>query len=589
MRSALASPSLFLALPDARPQYRQMLRIVSWLVCASAGLALAGCATAPAPARVAPVLEPEAQFLIGRVADLRGDSAGAAASFLDAARADIGNPVIVGSALRSALEAGDFDRALEAAGYAQALSATLPESAITLAVDDMRRRRWASASKRLSGVHGSPLTRAARDALLAWAEAGRGRVDEAVAGLAAEPGAPLAGFMALQRAMILDSAGRAAAALSAYEESVAAGMRSAPSRIWQARLLERMGKMDAARELLAKPAAAGSAPDRAELARMKAGAPAPRLRAETEGAAIGLSALASMLVGQAPADLATPYATWALALDPQLDSARLTFVEILQNDEDMREPSRAAALRILQAISPNSPYAGLADIQRAYLLRDMGRVDEAIAAVRGAAGEDSPLKVRALADLYRGAERYSEAESMFDRLVQAGGEAPDWRLLFARGAMRERTGRWPEAEADLSRALALAPEQPEVMNYLAYAWVDRGEKLDAALDLLHRAVALQPDAGHIVDSLGWAYFRRGDYGQALVHLERAVELEPDNPEVNEHLGDLYWRLGRRREARLQWTRAQTMKPDEKSAARLTTKLASGLPPEPKAPPLARAQ
>jgi Flp pilus assembly protein TadD len=272
-----------------------------------------------------------------------------------------------------------------------------------------------------------------------------------------------------------------------------------------------------------------------------------------------------------------------------LDAARLTFVEILQNDADLREPSRAASLRILDGIAPASAYAGLADVQRAYLLRDMGRLDDAIAAARASGGADDPITVRALADLYRGAQRYAEAEAMFDILVKKGGDAPDWRLIFARGAMRERTGRWTDAEADLQRALTLAPDQPEVMNYLAYAWIDRNERSDQALELLHRAVGIQPNAGHIVDSLGWAYYQRGDYEAALLHLERAIELEPDNYEVNDHLGDLYWRLGRKREARFQWTRALTMKPDEKSTARINEKVATGLPPAPKAQPLARAQ
>jgi Flp pilus assembly protein TadD len=350
-----------------------------------------------------------------------------------------------------------------------------------------------------------------------------------------------------------------------------------------------MGRDQAALELLAKPAAAGSAPDRIERARIAAGASPPRLRSEMEGAAIGLTTLASLLIGQVPADLATPYLTWALALDPTLDAARLTFVELLQNDQDLRGPSRAAVLSILDGISPSSAYAGLAEVQRAFILRDMGRTDEAIAAAQSSGGVDDPVTVRALADLYRGAERYAEAEAMFDLLVKQAGDTPDWRLLFTRGAMRERVSRWSEAEADLKHALALSPDQPEVMNYLAYAWIERGERADEALALLHRAVGLQPNSGHIIDSLGWAYFQRGDYEAALIHLERAIELEPDNYEVNDHLGDLYWRLGRKREARFQWSRALTMKLDEKSAARISAKVSAGLPSPPKAPPLARAQ
>ncbi len=100
-----------------------------------------------------------------------------------------------------------------------------------------------------------------------------------------------------------------------------------------------------------------------------------------------------------------------------------------------------------------------------------------------------------------------------------------------------------------------------MLNYLGYSWVDRGEHLDKAKEMLNKAVELQPDDGFIVDSLGWAYYRLGDYGKAVTFLERAVELEPADPVINDHLGDAYWRAGRQREARFQWQRALTFHPE----------------------------
>jgi Flp pilus assembly protein TadD len=277
-----------------------------------------------------------------------------------------------------------------------------------------------------------------------------------------------------------------------------------------------------------------------------------------------------------------------LALDPSFDAARLAFVEAQQGDETTRESSREASLQALETVAPGSAYAQLALIQRAYILRDMGRSDDAIAMAQAADATGDRSAAGTLADLYRGAQRFGEAEAIYDRLIKADPK-PNWRLLFARGAMRERSGRWAEAEVDLKAALELAPKQPEVMNYLGFAWADRGERLNEALDMLREAVALSPESGHIVDSLGWAHYRRGEYDLALVHLERAVELEPNNYEVNEHLGDLYWRLNRKREAGFQWTRALSFKPDAASIARLEEKVRIGLPDAPKPAPLARAQ
>ena len=148
----------------------------------------------------------------------------------------------------------------------------------------------------------------------------------------------------------------------------------------------------------------------------------------------------------------------------------------------------------------------------------------------------------------------------------------------ARAAARERLGRWPEAEADLQRALVLSPEQPDILNYLGYSWIDRGVRLQEGLAMIQRAVALRPASGAVIDSLGWAYFRLGDYAQALEHIERAVELQPADATLNDHLGDVYWRLGRRIEARFQWRRALSLAPD--APASIEAKMAAGLPDEP---------
>ena len=186
----------------------------------------------------------------------------------------------------------------------------------------------------------------------------------------------------------------------------------------------------------------------------------------------------------------------------------------------------------------------------------------------------------AMGDLLRGKDRFAEAESAYTRAIQRLPkiERSDWRLLYARGITYERTKRWPQAEADLLKALELEPDQPFVLNYLGYSWVDQGLNLDRAKAMLHRAVELRPDDGFIVDSLGWAYYRLGENDKAVTYLERAVELEPGDPVLNDHLGDVYWRVGRQREARFQWQRALTFKPEPDAVAAIQAKLANGLRP-----------
>src|SRR6185295_5118984 len=176
---------------------------------------------------------------------------------------------------------------------------------------------------------------------------------------------------------------------------------------------------------------------------------------------------------------------------------------------------------------------------------------------------------------YRATHHDAEAEAAYGELIASHPE--EWRLWFARGTARVRLSRVADGEADMSHALQLSPDQPDVMNYLAYSWIDRGEHMEAALAMIQRALALRPDSAAIVDSLGWAYYRMRDYPRALEQLEHAVELESGDATRNDHLGDVYWRLGRRTEARFQWQRALSLTGAD--AAALQNKLAHGLPAE----------
>jgi Flp pilus assembly protein TadD len=155
-----------------------------------------------------------------------------------------------------------------------------------------------------------------------------------------------------------------------------------------------------------------------------------------------------------------------------------------------------------------------------------------------------------------------------------------WPLFYARGIALERAKRWPEAEADFQRALSLSPEQPLVLNYLAYSWVELGQNLPEARRMLERAVELRPNDGNIADSLGWALFKLGDIPGAVRWLEKAVELESQSSVINDHLGDAYWAQGRRREALFQWRRALVLGPEGDEGPKIEGKIANGLAGQP---------
>jgi Flp pilus assembly protein TadD len=160
-----------------------------------------------------------------------------------------------------------------------------------------------------------------------------------------------------------------------------------------------------------------------------------------------------------------------------------------------------------------------------------------------------------------------------------GGESPaDWRFYYVRGIANERAKHWPQAEADFLKALDLNPDQPSVLNYLGYSWIDMDMNLDEALGMIEKAVEAQPQDGYVVDSLGWAFYKLGRIDEAVETLERAVMLRPNDAEINDHLGDAYWKAGRRLEAEFQWKVAKSVDEVGNVAERVGPKLIDGLTP-----------
>ena len=151
-----------------------------------------------------------------------------------------------------------------------------------------------------------------------------------------------------------------------------------------------------------------------------------------------------------------------------------------------------------------------------------------------------------------------------------------WVTYYYRGICLERSKQWSKAEADMRKALELQPEQPHVLNYLGYSWIDQGMNLEEGMKMLQRATELRPDDGAITDSVGWAFYRLGQFDKAVEWLERASEQKGDDATIIEHLGDAYWHVGRKREARFQWERALNQKPDKDRLPMIKDKLENGL-------------
>lgn len=296
-----------------------------------------------------------------------------------------------------------------------------------------------------------------------------------------------------------------------------------------------------------------------------------------KGMAEVYSVMASAMQSADNLNEAILYAQAAVWLNPGLTDAQLMVARIL---EDLGQPDAAAAAYAL--IPEGDAFSMAARMGQAQVLEGRGQREDAIAILQNlaTANPDSFAAHSVLGDFLRRDNQFAAADAAYSRaldLLSAAGRPPEWQTLFARAIARSRLNNWPAAEADFRAALEIEPDQPQVLNYLGYSLVERGEKLEEALEMIERAVAGDPESGYILDSLAWALFRMGRYTESLPHMERAVEMMPTDAILNDHLGDVYYAVGRFREARFQWRRALSFAPAEDlDEDRIRRKLEIGL-------------
>ncbi|MEM8988485.1 MAG: tetratricopeptide repeat protein, partial [Pseudomonadota bacterium] len=314
------------------------------------------------------------------------------------------------------------------------------------------------------------------------------------------------------------------------------------------------------------------------LKRLDAGRAAePFVRTASDGAAMAFFNLAAAHAGERGLETPLIYARLALRLRPDFDEAYALIGQMYES-ADLQNLAVAAYAQA----RPGTPVYETAQIGLANALKDMDRTDEAIAMLsRLTEGrvQDYPYAAMRLGDLLSVDERHDDAIAVYDTAIAAFADMPGdavWPYYFARGAAKLSADDWPGAEADLLTAYDAAPDNPYVLNFLGYSWIERSENLQKAFAMIEKAVALRPRDGAIVDSLGWGYYQLGDYAAAVAHLERAAALSSGDPTINDHLGDAYWRTGRYIEARFQWRRVLQLDPKPKLAAEAERKLEFGL-------------
>ncbi len=165
-----------------------------------------------------------------------------------------------------------------------------------------------------------------------------------------------------------------------------------------------------------------------------------------------------------------------------------------------------------------------------------------------------------LANFYKSSKKYELAIKFYTKVLEKLHDSSDLKsdILYRRGGSYERMGDYKKADKDLLASLKINPDDPYVLNYLAYSWLERDYKINEAIKMLEKAYSIENNDPYIIDSIGWAYFLVKDYSKAEKFLRRALELMPNDPIVNDHYGDILWQLNRKIQARYFWNNVLEM-------------------------------
>jgi tetratricopeptide (TPR) repeat protein len=370
--------------------------------------------------------------------------------------------------------------------------------------------------------------------------------------------------------------GNVDAAKAAFKIAEENGQSAIETRLAKARFLHSIGENDLAlKELEAFSKQNGgfeTGPVAAYIAALKKGEKIEGLLTPTQEASRALTEPAfGFFAANRARDAAEVFLRLALSLDPRHDKAVLWLGDLLDNTERSDE-----AMRLYKDVPETSHYivsAKLAEANVHFANEEDAKAVKVLEDVNSKHPSFITREALGRARLIR--ENYAEALPIYEALVNSMTEEElkaNTQPLYFRGICYEREKQWDKAEADFKRVLEIEPDNADALNYLGYTWVDRGENLTEAFEMIRKAVELEPNSGAITDSLGWAHYKLGQYEEAKKKLEDAVVLSPSSATIIDHLGDVYWKLGRFREAGYQWERALEFDPTDEERANIKLKL-----------------
>jgi len=555
-----------------------LFRLFGAVVAALGLLAMSAFAQAPSHQELSR-LAPFGAYLAARHAGAERDASAAAAYYRAALRADPNNKELIDRAFLSLLASGEVDEAVKLAEKIVQTDKTDRIARLALGIRAIKQKQYQTARQHLAQSVKGPITDLAATLLSAWASYGSNDARAGVDAIDKLAGPDWYGlFKDMHAGLILDLSGNRKDAGKRYERSYKldpSEMRLAETYAgWQARNGQKddaLKTVEAYQKLVPRHPLINGLNDTIR----RGDRPALIVGSPQEGAAEALYGMGTWISRRGGEDLGLVYLQLALYLQPSHPLALIALADLYSA---VKKPE--LSIKLYERVPASSPMRRNANIQLAIDLDGLDRTEDARKHLDKLIAErpNDVEAILALGNILRGRKKYPECAETYSKAIDTIKQAQksDWLVYYFRGICLERSRQWDKAEADLKKALELFPDQPQVLNYLGYSWIDQGVNLDEGMRMIRRAVEQRPEDGYIIDSLGWAYYRLGQYDEAAKHLERAVELKPEDPTINDHLGDVYWRIDRKTEAKFQWSHAKDLKPEPEDLPKIEEKLKSGL-------------
>ncbi|MBS1103817.1 tetratricopeptide repeat protein [Gluconobacter sp. Dm-62] len=555
------------------------------------GSCLTGGANAAIPAPMKPSVNPENSLtgwlMAATVMMERGDVPAANLALSHALPLAPHNLQLQQDALRYAAMGGHQAEAIKLANSLPDRDSGSDVGTLILAQDAFARRDWAGLRLILTrNPHHGPLVAIAAPALMAWSLAAEGHTDKALNLLAAAAAQPSTRRLyLLHAAMIAERLPTPLLAGQLYHRTGNASGDPLTLQILYAQLysgwLERHGHHKEASDTVAalgvtSPLAAlVIGPIQQNLPKLKS--PTTALGGAVLNLQIALMVTDAIQQDGIPRDPAIIALQQAIFLDPGLTIARIFLADTFREANQI-----TSGLTELDNIPASDPLAALAAQERINLALRSGDLEQEADALHRALvlRPDNPEFLIQLAEVEDQRGHHTQAVDLYTRALKASPPRKEilWPILLGRAMAAEESGNWPMVQDDMKHALELAPDQPEVLNFVGYANIEHNADQAQALAMLKKAVDLQPADASIQDSYAWALLKyRADLKTALPILVQAAEHSPSDAEIGYHLGVAYWYLGRHTEAQDQWNQSLDDSPQPQDRALLMQALQNGGP------------